>query len=268
MLLTVAEPALNRRAACTQLNEQDTLTLACLHLRPDSPFKWQKLGTALLAVEDLSYPDLFLALPPSPCWLTLLSGHCAHSLSVAISSKLHETHYSHIPPGGDGVKQHLHKSPGSVWMTGKVQKSLSQLSTTPLCALSISSLPLLLIFLLYTAKGWIRMTFLLLGSSITALTSSESWAGCSSLCGERLNCVSSPQDAEGCSAEREMEMSIMQYWLNRRCTHMHTYIYVCAFTRKSTPLLHTHTESLNTARICWNNRWLLNQNGLQQMFNP
>lgn len=49
------------------------------------------------------------SLPPSPCWLTLLPGHCAHSLSVAISSKLHEAHYYHIPPGGDGAKQHLYK---------------------------------------------------------------------------------------------------------------------------------------------------------------
>lgn len=43
-MLTVAEPALNIRAARAQLNEQDTLTLACLRLPPE--FFFEMTGVA------------------------------------------------------------------------------------------------------------------------------------------------------------------------------------------------------------------------------
>lgn len=185
------------------------------------------------------------SLPPSLCWLTWLPGHCAHGLSVAISSKLHEAHYSHIPPGGDGAKQHLHKGVGALygWLVEDRNLSLNSPPPPPtVCALSISSLPLLLIFLLCAEKGWIRMTFPLPGSTVSCergLTSSESRPGCSSLRGWALNCVSSPQDADSSSTNHERELNIMQNRWNRTCTHMHTY--VCTLTCENP--LYTHTAT-------------------------
>ena len=100
VLLTVVEPALNRRAACAQLNEQDTLTLACLHLPSHFSLKWRVVRNSPFGSRGAL---VSLSLPLSPRSLSLhslLPGHCAHSLSAAISSKLHEAHYSHIPPRG------------------------------------------------------------------------------------------------------------------------------------------------------------------------
>lgn len=47
------------------------------------------------------------------------------------------------------------------------------------------------------------------GKQRPILTSSESLAGRSSFCSEHHNCVTSPQDAEGCNTEQESEMNIM-----------------------------------------------------------
>ena len=94
-----------------------------------------------------------LSLSPCVCLLTLLPGHCAHSLSVTISSKLHEAHYSHIPPGGVGARQHLHREAQTLYGWLAEDRNLS---APPLCALFFSSLPFPLIFLLYSEKGWIK----------------------------------------------------------------------------------------------------------------
>ena len=96
---------------------------------------------------------LSLSLSPCVCLLTLLPGHCAHSLSVTISSKLHEAHYSHIPPGGVGARQHLHREAQTLYGWLAEDRNLS---APPLCALFFSSLPFPLIFLLYSEKGWIK----------------------------------------------------------------------------------------------------------------
>lgn len=140
--MTVVEPALNRRAICAQVSEQDTLTLACLCQTSDLSLKWQYLGTALLAVEDLSCPRL--SLPPSLCWLTLLPGHCAHSLSVTISSQLYEAHYFNVLPGGDvensaWAKKTLLSSDD--WPSAEISLSIFpflDLPPSPLCLLSTS----------------------------------------------------------------------------------------------------------------------------------
>lgn len=172
--------------------------------------------------------SLPFSLPPSLCWLTLLPGHCAHSLSVTISSKLCEAHYFHVPPGGDDAKQHLHKEAQTLYGWLAKYRNLSLNSLLSLCALSVSSLPLLLIFLHQAEKGWIRMTFPLAESTITSEHSLNQlwepgwllftlwWA---------LNCVSSPQDAEDCSVEQEREINVMQNRLNRTFTHIQTYMW-------------------------------------------
>lgn len=81
-----------------------------------------------------------LPLSPSMCLLTLLPGHCAHSLSVAISSKLHEAHTPISPQGASERNNICTESPSSVWMTGQVQKSLSLSTPRPPCVPSSSPL--------------------------------------------------------------------------------------------------------------------------------
>lgn len=95
-----------------------------------------------------------LSLSPSISQLSWLPGHCAQSMSVAISSKLQEAQYTHIPPGGDGGKQHLNIEPWLCtddWPTTEIFLSTMCpfliLSTSPFN----SSLP--------CKKSWMRMTY-------------------------------------------------------------------------------------------------------------
>lgn len=97
------------------------------------------------------------SLSPSISQLSWLPGHCAQSMSVAISSNLQEAQYTHIPPGGDGGKQHLNIEPWLCtddWPTTEIFLSTMCpfliLSTSPFN----SSLPCK-----KKKKSWMRMTY-------------------------------------------------------------------------------------------------------------
>lgn len=84
------------------------------------------------------------SLSPSLGWLTLLPGHCVHSLSVTISSQLYEAHYFNVPPGGDVENSALAKKTllsSDDWPSTEISLSISpflDLPPSPLCLLSTS----------------------------------------------------------------------------------------------------------------------------------
>lgn len=211
IMIRLAEPALKRRAACVWLCAKDTLTLTWLNLALRLLIKMTlagngPFGSASAVLSSLPSLPVLSHLACRELWTQLVSNHFIKGTLLQ------------CPPRGRCCKQHSHEETRTLhrWL-GQARKSLQSL-----CGLFMSPPPLHLIFLLPSEKGWIRMTFPLSGSTISDECSlNQHWELWSLFTVQRaLNCVSSPQDAEGCIMEhgrevgdhaKESEQSIYSY---------------------------------------------------------